>query len=79
MYILNDGSYYEGHIEDNSATCNKGVFHCKEYTYTGAFKDNHFEGDGEEIAENYVYKGAYKDGMRHCGELKWWNQPGEDN
>lgn len=79
LYVLPDGSYFEGYVDDNVATCPRGVFHCKEYTYTGGFKNNCFEGEGEEIAENYIFKGTYLKGVRECGELKWWKQPGEEN
>lgn len=44
LYILKDGSYYEGLFKDNVAQCPKGTFCCKDYTYTGAFKNNKFHG-----------------------------------
>lgn len=66
-------------MKDNTANCENGVFHCKDYTYKGGFKDNVFFGSGEQISERYKFKGTYVDGLRECGELKWWSQPGEEN
>ena len=47
IYILKDGSYFEGELVDNIADCLNGVYYCASYTYQGSFKGNQFHGEGK--------------------------------
>ena len=67
LYILPDGSYYEGAIYNNMAESEYGRFYCPQFRYEGEFKQNQFYGDGKETGANYTYSGTYIKGNRICG------------
>ena len=46
-------------MKDNKAYDLKGIFNSNQFMYIGGFKDNMFNGDGEEIGDGYYFKGKY--------------------
>lgn len=79
LYILPDGAYFEGGMVDNKAECERGRYVNKHLTFEGGFKQNLFNGEGRERSDRHSFEGTYENGVRRCGELKWWSQPGEQN
>jgi hypothetical protein len=76
LYVLPDGAYFEGGLVDNKAHCDQGRYVNRQLTYEGGFRDNLFSGEGRETSERHAFEGTYECGVRRCGELRWWTQPG---
>jgi len=64
-----NGDYYEGEIANGIIEGN-GIFYSdeKKMIYKGEFKNNCFDGDGEQIFQNFekkiIYQGKFKNGKR---------------
>lgn len=58
-------------MKNNKANDFNGMFNCKKFMYVGGFENNMFNGDGEEIAEDYYFKGMYQNNLKVKGVLKW--------
>lgn len=79
-FVLPDGSYYHGNMENNKAETLHGEFRTgSNYVYEGGFKNNKFHGAGTEKGNGYTFDGNFSEGRRMHGTLKWEEKNEDEN
>ena len=59
-FVSQNGNFYHGRMYDNKANDKAGSYWCPGFKYNGGVVDNEFEGQGEEVGDNYKFTGLYK-------------------
>lgn len=72
-FIFPNGAYFKGKFDNNQASCQNGYYEAEDFKYSGGFRNNRFEGMGKEEGLKHTFEGAYNNGKRARGTLKWRN------
>ena len=67
---MKDGSYYEGHFNENKAE-DQGKFFSGRFNYEGHFLDNKFHGIGTERDDLHQFHGTFKQHKKVKGTFTW--------